>query len=69
MRYYSIRIIKCTHFVPNAKIKKPYKPLKIMVCKALVYYSSSMVPGGLLVRSYRTLLTPFTSLMMRFMQV
>ena len=29
-------------------------------------YSSSIVPGGLLVRSYTTRLTPFTSLIIRF---
>jgi hypothetical protein len=28
-------------------------------------HSHSIVPGGLLVTSYTTLLTPFTSLMMR----
>ena len=32
-------------------------------------YSNSIVPGGLLVRSNITLLTPFTSLMIRFMHV
>ena len=32
-----------------------------------VYYSNSIVPGGLLVRSYMTRFTPFTSFTIRFM--
>lgn len=42
-----------------------YLPYKII--RTLSYYSNSMVPGGLLVRSYSTLLTPFTSLIILFM--
>lgn len=34
---------------------------------AIIHYSSSIVPGGLLVKSYITRLTPFTSLIIRFM--
>ena len=38
----------------------PYK-----IANVLSYYSNSIVPGGLLVRSYMTRFTPFTSLMIR----
>ena len=36
---------------------------------AFKIYSSSIVPGGLDVRSYMTLLTPFTSLIILFMHI
>lgn len=35
----------------QSQLKNPYNPLKFTVCRDFVYYSSSMVPGGLLVRS------------------
>ena len=38
----------------------PYK-----IANVLSYYSNSIVPGGLLVKSYMTRFTPFTSLMIR----
>ncbi len=49
---------KCKHFLVAASA---------FILARLVAYSNSIVPGGLLVKSYITLLTPLTSLMIRFM--
>ena len=47
---------------PFAHKKIPTKPINTRLCRDLPFYSNSIVPGGLLVRSYITRLTPFTSL-------
>ena len=46
-------------------LKNPYNAHKYRLCRDLPFYSNSIVPGGLLVKSYITLLTPFTSLIIR----
>ncbi len=61
------RIMKVYPNRTQRQLKNPYKPLKFTVCRDFVYYSSSTVPGGLLVRSYITLFTPLTSFMIRLM--
>lgn len=75
MKNYKINIIfynTSTHFIvlyPNRTqrhLKNPYKAHKYKLCRDLPFYSNSIVPGGLLVRSYITLFTPLTSLIILF---
>lgn len=48
----SISAIKfCSQIVPTANEKSPYKAHKYRLCRDLPFYSNSIVPGGLLVRS------------------
>ena len=75
MKNYKINIIfynTSTHFIvlypkrTHLHIKNPYKAHKYRLWRDLPIYSNSIVPGGLLVRSYITLLTPLTSLIILF---
>lgn len=66
-KYYKFKAFSLTNRLPKQK-QKSYKPHKYVVCSSYVYkivYSNSIVPGGLLVRSYITRFTPFTSFMIR----
>lgn len=64
-RYYSCTAHFSTKIVPT-DIKKARKRPFYRLLRAFENYSNSIVPGGLLVRSYITRLTPLTSLMIRF---
>lgn len=65
----SCKILKFSSYsVASNILSANYNPYLIFVLTHLnKRYSNSIVPGGLLVRSYITLLTPFTSLIILFM--
>ena len=66
--FYSCTAHFSTIIVPNSK-KQARKCPFYRLLRAFENYSSSIVPGGLEVRSYMTRLTPFTSLIILLITV
>lgn len=64
-RYYSCTAHFSTKIVPT-DIKKARKRPFYRLLRAFENYSNSIVPGGLLVQSYTTRFTPFTSFTILF---
>lgn len=64
-----VQRVFCTHCGRGQNLKTAPKKRLVKRFSKIPYHSNSIVPGGLLVMSYITLLTPFTSLMIRVIHV
>ena len=61
----AIVLVNCIMTISLAEYGSAHRPQTATRFLGRLRYSHSIVPGGLLVTSYTTRLTPFTSFMMR----